>query len=174
MMRWHAAVFGEAAMPHLTEEPARPDAIDRIDHDAIAGLPSCHRTARLHDVAREVHAHDPRHGHLDARHAPAREDVVVIEGGGAHLEDDVVRPRPGVGKGALDLDGSGTAVLVDDRGFHAFVSICRCWRASCRRATRSTLPVLARGSSGMKTTWRGCWNAGAWASAYCFTASSPS
>ena len=62
-------------------------------------------------------------GHLDAGHAPAREDVVVVERGGAHLEDDVVGPRARIGEVRLDPDGAGTAVLVDDRCSHAFASI---------------------------------------------------
>src|SRR5215470_4124759 len=172
MMRGHTAIFGEAAVPHLAEQAARPHAIDGVDHHAIAGLPPRHRAARLHDVAGEVHAHDARHGHLDPRHAPPREDVVVVQRGGAHLEDHVLGPRLRIGEVAHDLDRPGAAVLVDNRRSHAFVSICRRSRASRRRATRSTLPVLARGSSGMKTTWRGCWKAGALARAYCFTASS--
>src|SRR3989304_533471 len=90
---------GDAApappVPHLAHAAAGPAPVHGIDHDPVAGLPLRHGAAGLDDVAGEVDAHDAGHGHLDARHAAAREDVVVVERGGAHLDDHILGPRGG-------------------------------------------------------------------------------
>src|SRR5437867_10010116 len=156
-MRGYAGVFGEAPVPHLADEPARPDAVGRIDHHAIADLEGAHLAADLDDVAGEVDPHDAWHGHVDPGHTAPREDVVIVEGGGTHANDHVSRARFRIGEVALDPDRAGTAMSSNDRGLHGTVPAApQCRSARCRKAARSILLVPATGSSSRKTTRRGC------------------
>ena len=94
-MRGHGAVLGKTAMPHLTDQPAAADPVDRIDQDAVANRPVAHPRPERSDVAGEVDAHDAGHRHLDPRHAAAREDVMVVQARGPHTYENLTGCRPG-------------------------------------------------------------------------------
>ena len=98
------AAFGEAAVPHLPDQAARPLAIHRIDEYPVAYSPIVHSLADFHDLASEIQTHDARHGDLDAGHAAAGEDVVVVESGCPHRHHDFVGSGGGIGEIGIDLD----------------------------------------------------------------------
>ena len=78
LMRACPAKLGQAAMDRLAHQAAF-DAVDGVDHDTVAFLPAGHARPDLGDLAGYVEAHDGGHRHLDAGHAAAGEDVVVVE-----------------------------------------------------------------------------------------------
>src|SRR5262249_8588223 len=163
----HRAELREAARTHFPDQPAGADPVDRIDHHALADFPIADVRAERGNLAGEIEAHDGGHRHLDARHAPTREDVVVVEGAGAHAYQRLSGRGHRVRVIGLVLDRSGTAVLKDDCRFHQ-----NSLMAIFSKALRSTLFVPASGSSGTKKTRRGCWYAGALASTKRLIASS--
>ena len=157
LRRAHAAALREPAVHGLAHQAAA-DPIDRVDEDAVADRPAGDVGAERVDLARDVEAHDHRHRDVDARHAPPREDVVIVERRGADAHDHLARSRHRVGEVLLEDQPLGAAVLVDDRRSHRdspfSVAGAPPARASARsiRSRRSTLPVPASGSSATSST----------------------
>ena len=143
------AEFGQAAMHRLAHQAAF-DPVDRIDQHAVALLPAGDTGAHFGDLAGHIEAHDRRHRHLDAGHAAAGEDVVVVEGRRLDGDDHIAFARRGVGEAGLVDQAVRPAMLTDNCCFH-FISLqlgsvgraraCRfCWCrqvASLRRRSRA-------------------------------------
>ncbi len=99
------------------------------------------------------------------------EDVVIVERRRAH---GARRPRPArvrIGEALVVDQAVEVAVRANDHRLHARDAPRRARSARSVRLLRSILPVPASGSSPTNSTWRGCWYAGALASAHCLTAS---
>ena len=122
-------------MPHLADQAPGAFAVHGVHQYAVASFPIANSGTDLHDFAGEIQSHDARHWHLDARHAPAGEDVMIVERGRSHLDDHIVGSGPRVGKVRVDGNAARTAVLMDDCCFHGIL----CWLVSA---------YLAAGSAG--------------------------
>ena len=164
VMGRHSAILGEAAGPHLPDQAAAPDPVNRINHHAIADRPVVHASSECCNLAREIDAHNARHRHLYSGHTAPREDIVVIQSRCIHAHEDFATARFGIGKIGFVADRARTAMLVDNCCFHGVVPepLSRADGDQCSRATRpsalrSTLLVVASGSSAIKKTPRGCW-----------------
>ena len=157
VVRRHART-GEAAGAHLADEPARADPVDRVDHHALADFPVADVGAERDDLAGEVEAHDRRHRHLDARHAAAREDVVVVQRAGAHAYQRLSGPGHRVRVIGLVLDRAGppcswiTAAFIETPSLPFVPKPCDrpCW---CRRAAARTRRTPFA-DAGTRAHWR--------------------
>src|SRR5450432_82677 len=89
----------------------------RRKQDAPAGADAPAEAAGFDDFARDVAAEDVGHGELHARNARAHKEVEVVEGAGAHPDEDVAGADPGFGCVFVDEDG-GVAVVMDSGEFH--------------------------------------------------------
>ena len=148
-MSRHTHQFGKAAIHGLAQETAR-DPVGRIDQHPIswreAGDPGPHRR----DLARHVVASDQRQRHLDAGHALAGEQVVVVEGAGAHAHQRVARPGHGIAVIGLVDELVQPAVLIQHHRPHGALT-----RPGAMRVGRwRSVPHRQSGAAGQACWWR--------------------
>ena len=114
-----AAVLGKPAVHRLAHEPALHP-IHRVHEDPVTRPPPFDPGTDLRHLARDVETGDHREGEADAGHAPAREDVVVVERGRADPDDDLALARGRVRNIRPEREHLRAAVAFDDECLHLF------------------------------------------------------
>src|SRR5215472_7173140 len=166
LMGAQAAILRQPAM-HGFADKAALDPVDRVAEHPVANLPAVNAAvdsavdpgAERDDLAGDVEAHNRWHRDPDPRHPAAREDVVIIERGGAHAQYDIAVAGDRRGEPGFQTQPV-CSMLMKNQGSHVVLaSISGCDRSSAARAAstrRSILLVPASGISESSQTRLGC------------------